>query len=159
MNNDSEVMLMALSKERDLLHEQLMQVDRIIKKIKTGEYLSSDNVTQIQLLPAKQIEPKPFPMHANLKLQVLRVFGMINRAAKLKEIQKEYQKLTGFNYELRDTVRSLHQSQLLYAIREKGAQRSILWVKKEWVENGVLLDAYKPDGFDLLYRPENLEYC
>jgi len=43
-------------------------------------------------------------------------------------------------------------------IKEKSANRGILWVKKEWVENGQLLDEYKPEGFDLLYKGENLRY-
>jgi hypothetical protein len=35
---DNEVMLTALRKEREELHQRIMQLDRIIKRIKTGEY-------------------------------------------------------------------------------------------------------------------------
>ena len=36
MGSDIEVILSALDKEREQVHQQLMQIDRIIKRVRTG---------------------------------------------------------------------------------------------------------------------------
>ncbi len=159
MMQDHEVMLIALSKERDLLHEQLMQVDRIIKKIKTGEYLAPTEAITMDITPVKHIEQSnSFPVQANIKIQVLMIFDQLGQAAKLKDVQTAYTRHTGKNFNLRESMRSLHNSKLLYNVKEKDANRSILWVKSEWIDNGQLLDKFKPEGFDLLYKADNIEF-
>ena len=154
--NDDEVMLTALSKERELLHEQLMQVDRIIKKIRTGEYLGHSNAIILDITPQPQVQRIAFPKHTDTKVIVLKAIDNIGQVASLRQIQDEYRKLSGNNQNIRDCVRSLHSSKLLYLMREKNADRGIFWLKREWVENGIVLDEYKPEGFDLLYKADNL---
>ena len=155
---DDEVMLLALRKEREQLHQKIMQLDRIIKKVKTGEYLVKPSLSIADIKQATTNEPVTFPKNADIKIQVLKVFDLIREASKFKDIQTEYNKLNGNSYPLRDTLRGLHKLGLLMMIKERAANRAILWVKKEWVENGQLMDEYKPEGFDLLHRSENLLY-
>ena len=155
---DYEIMLSALSKERDVLHDQLMQVDRIINKIKTGQYLASNQITTLEIIPSNANEPVSFNNNANIKVQAIRLFDLIGHAVKLKEINTEFTKQTGRVFNLREVVRSLHASRLVYMVKEKSLERAKYWVKREWVENGQLLDQYKPEGFDLLYKPEDLEF-
>lgn len=155
---DYEVMLGALSKERDSLHDQLMQIDRIIKRIKTGEYLASNEITTLEIIPSNLKEPVSFSNTANIKVQAIRLFDIIGHAAKLKEINTEYTKQTGKVFNLREVVRTLHSSKILYMVKEKSLERAKYWVKREWVNNGQLLDQFKPEGFDLLYKAEDLEY-
>ena len=52
----------------------------------------------------------------------------------------------------------MHRTKLVRLIREKGNSRGMLWVKADWVQNDELLEDYKPEGFDMLYKAENLEY-
>jgi hypothetical protein len=99
-----------------------------------------------------------FPKQADMKVQVLKLFDIIRKASKLKDLQAEYTKLTGSNFSIRDILRGLHHSKLLRLIREKNVNRGMLWVKTEWIENGQLLGEFKPVGFDLLYKSENIEY-
>ena len=71
--NDDEVMLIALSKERQLLHDQLMQVDRIIKKIKTGEYMGYSNAVTLQIEAKEPVISQriAFPKTTDTKVIVL----------------------------------------------------------------------------------------
>ena len=162
--NDSEVILNALQRERNDLHERIMQVDRIIKRIKGLDYNAEDivpNVTQLPAEPVKAIEQAAFvfPKHANVKVQLLRVFDLLQVASKLSDVQSEYNRLIGNNnYKIRDNIRALHDAGLLKTMKTKGAGRSFLWVKNEWLIDGKLADKYKPEGFDLLHSPENITY-
>jgi len=164
ISKDDELMLFALRKERDIVHERLMQIDRIIKRIKTGKYineesLGSEGTAVIEQSKQTAIIPlNDFPKIADIKVQVIRVLDIHRKAAKLKELQNIYNKLNDSHYNIRETMRSLHRSRIVRMIREKDASRGIFWVKSEWVENDQLLDEFKPDGFDMLYKSENLEY-
>ena len=158
--NDIDVILNALTKERECLHQQLMQIDRIIKRAKSGTY--SDEQAQIAQ-PNKQpaIAPKPAsPLNStdNMRVQLLRIMDIIGKGCKLKAIQDEYTKLAGNKYPIRDALRSLQASGLLYVVKDKRNERGFMWVKKEWVENQLLKDEYKPDGFDLLYQADNITF-
>lgn len=155
---DEELMLQALGKEREQLHNRIMHIDRIIKKIRSGEYAAPTEVISIDAtaLPNSTESTPIFPKNAELKVQILRVFDFIGKASKLQDIQAEYDKLNDGHYPLRDTIRSLQSSKLLVMIKLKNAARGFLWVKRDWIENGQLLPEYKPEGFDLLYKPENL---
>lgn len=158
--NDIEIILKALQRERDDLHNQLMQVDRIIKRVKCGTY-SEDEMPekpkQLQVAPIAQ-KPKTLTPSADIKVQILRVFDVLGIAATLKQLQNEYKAISGNNYNIRETVRSLHKSTLIKMVRDKNASRGFMWVKSEWLEDGQLMDKYKPEGFDLLYKAENLIY-
>src|SRR5262249_43807877 len=151
----------ALQREREDLHQQLMQVDRIIKRVKGGNYSPDTGETkQIEVKAQTVVEggDKALPYTDNLKVQVLRVFDLIGKATKLKTIQEEYSKITGNKYHVREAVRSLQAAGLVKLIRQKGNERGFMWIKAQWFEDGQLLDEYKPEGFDLLYKPENLIY-
>lgn len=158
--NDLEVILKALQRERDDLHNQLMQVDRIIKRVKCGTY-SEDEMPekpkQLQVAPIAQ-KPKTLTPAADIKVQILRVFDVLGIAATLSQLKAEYKAISGNNYNIRETVRSLHKSTLIKMVRDKNASRGFMWVKSEWLEDGILQDKYKPEGFDLLYKAENLIY-
>ena len=156
MNNDSEVMLIALSKERDELHDKLMHVDRIIKKIKDGEYFGSGDIIRIEAKPVVIPNRILFPKHTDTKVVVLKAIDNIGQVASLSQIQEEYERISGNKINVRDNVRSLNKAGLLLMMKEKAATRGIFWLKKEWIENGEVLDQHKPEGFDLLYKPENL---
>lgn len=115
MNTDTEVILNALQKERDELHDRIMQVDRIIKRVKSLEYSASDtSQDSVKQLPVEGSSESAkafniFPRIVDIKIQVLRVFDLIKLAAKLKDIQTEYTKISGNKYNIRETV---HQSVL-----------------------------------------------
>lgn len=161
--NDKEVIIAALQRERDELHDKIMQVDRIIKRIKSVDYSSeiiNDSPKQIEATAAIKQPVKPISLatSTDVKVQILRVFEILGKASKLSQIQGEFTKLTGSNYNVRDVVRGLKQSKILLMLKLIDSHRGILWVKKDWVRNGVLLDEYKPEGFDLFYQPSNVIY-
>ena len=154
--NDSEVMLIALSKERNELHDKLMHVDRIIKKIKDGEYFGSGDIIRIEAKEAVIPNRIAFPKHTDTKVIVLKAFDNLGQVASLKQVQDEYNKLSGNTQNIRETVRSLNNSKLIVMMKEKEANRGIFWLKSEWIADGEVLDQYKPEGFDLLYKSDNL---
>ncbi|MBL7728707.1 MAG: hypothetical protein JNM68_13515 [Dinghuibacter sp.] len=158
--NDIEVILKALTREREDLHQQLMQVDRIINRVKSGTYSGGelpDKPIQLQVEAAppkvRQLSPA-----VDIKVQILRVFDVLGVASTLKQLQTEYKEMTGSNYNIREPVRSLNKSTLIKLVKDKTLTRGFMWVKADWIENGQLLDKHKPEGFDLLYKPENLIY-
>jgi hypothetical protein len=73
-------------------------------------------------------------------------------------LQTEYNRLSGTHFNIREIVRSLHKSRLLRLMKEKDATRGIYWVKTEWLEDNRLKEEFKPVGFDMLYKADNLEY-
>jgi len=156
--NDTDVILSALQRERDDLHDKIMQVDRIIKRIKSGSY--SNDVTDITPIPIKQPVIAATPLHNsdNMRVQLLRIMDIIGRACKLKAVQTEYNKLTGNKYNVREPMRTLQTAGLIHLVKEKRNDRGFMWVKKDWVENGRIKDEYKPDGFDMLYKPDDITF-
>ena len=158
--NDLQVILKALQREREDLHKQLMQVDRIINRVKSGTYSEEPQVQQ-----PKQLEPKApikqdntIRSNSDVKICILRALDVISIAATLKQLQTEFEAMTGNKQQIRDSVRTLQKQGLLRLMKDKVATRGFLWIKPEWLENGQLLDKHKPEGFDLLYKPENLIY-
>lgn len=161
MVTDTDVILLALQKERDSLHERILQVDRIIKRVQSIDY--SHEVVKADAVPdnkeISRIEPDiSFPTTADIKIQVLRIFDMIGRAAPLAEIQSQYTNVTGSTYKIREAVRSLYNVGIVKMVKFKNGSRGFLWVKTDWIKDNALMDKYKPVGFDLLYRPETLMF-
>jgi hypothetical protein len=156
--NDDEVMLMALSKEREQLHGQLMQVDRIIKKIKSGEYMGYSNAVTLQIAAKEPTVSQriAFPKTTDTKVLVLRAFDNLCQVASLRQVQEEYNKISGNTQNIRETMRSLNKAKLVLMMKAKNADRGMFWVKKEWLNNGAVLDEYKPEGFDILYKSDDL---
>jgi hypothetical protein len=159
--NDDEVMLTALSKEREQLHEQLMQVDRIIKKIKNGEYLGYSNAMVLQIQPKEQTVAQriAFPKRTDTKVLILKAFDNLGQLCSLKQITTQYTTISGINNpSIRETVRTLNKAGLILLMKEKKADRGAFWAKREWIENGQLLEQYKPEGFDVLYPSDTIEF-
>jgi hypothetical protein len=146
MNTDSEVILMALQKERDELDSKILQVDRIIKRVKSLGYSNDEYNEPVNELDTtsspKQLAAtvNTFPATGDIKLQILFIFDLLKVAVRLSEIQTEYHKLTGNAYNIRETVRSLHRAGLLRMMRRKDSTHSICWVKTDWITNGQLAD-------------------
>ena len=69
---DEDVMLHALNKERKQLHDRIMQIDRVIKKIRNGEYSAPTEVISIDTpaLPNSTEQTPIFPKNAELKVQI-----------------------------------------------------------------------------------------
>ena len=164
---DDDIMLHALRKERDEAHQKVMQLDRLIKKILSGNYspksveINNDNGVTIgipTLEPQLPFTLNSFPKNADIKVQVLKVFDSLKVASKLKELQTEYNRLSESHYNIREIVRSLHKSRLLRLMKEIDANRGIFWVKAEWLEDDRLKEEFKPVGFDMIYKQDNLEY-
>lgn len=157
--NDLQVILNALSKEREQLHQQLMQIDRIIKRFKDGQIIDSDQPQQIDIeprkLPVKPVVSLP-PKGDNVKVLVLRVMDIIGKACKLKDIQTEYNNISGNKYNIREPLRSLQRQGLIKLVKEKTSDRGIFWIKSSWVNENRLMEDYKPEGFDVLYDDNNL---
>lgn len=163
-NNDDDVIVRALRKEREILHERLMQIDRIIKRVKGGDYVGftaqKDRGTEgSEVVPHILDFPTDvFPKQADIKIQVIKTFDAIGVASRLGELQKKYSELSDSNFDIRETVRALHRAKLVRMIRVKDATRGMFWVKVEWLEDNRLLSEHKPVGFDLIYKPEHLVY-
>lgn len=164
MATDTDIILHALQRERDELHERIMQVDRIISRVRKIDYNH-----EAQIIPANEParveagrdEPDKtlsFPKSADIKIQVLRIFDIVGMAAPLSDIQTEFTNITGNTYKIREAVRSLHSVGVVKMLKFKTASRGFMWVKTDWIENNTLMDKYKPIGFDMLYKPETLMF-
>ena len=164
--SDKDVMIMALQKERDNLHERIMQVDRIMSRIRNIDYNMENLDTSLVPLDKPNVPVNisndnkeiVFPTSADIKIQVLRIFDIVGQAAELSKLQAEYTSITGSSYKIREVVRSLHASGIVKMLKYKNASRGFMWLKKEWIESGQLLEKHKPLGFDLLYTKENLMF-
>jgi|SRR6185369_2792162 len=161
LQSDIDVVLTALSKERIDLHERLMQIDRIVKRIKKGESYTDSTPKEIESEPKQQPAiktDKKLPKDMDTKLHVLLVMDELKKASKLKIIQSKYFQLTGNSYNIRESVRSLNRTGLMKMMRNRSSDRGILWVKTEWLKDGQLLEEFKPMGFDVIYHQENIEF-
>jgi hypothetical protein len=163
MATDKEVILNTLQRERDELHEKIMQVDRIIKKIKALNYDATDSMDEPLRIDVKPADKRIIPLNTfnkttDIKIQVLSILDSIGKAAKLKDLQIEYHRISGKAFNIREAVRSLNRQRIILMMRQSDAIRGVLWVRKEWLLNGVLMDEFKPEGFDLFYQPSNLIY-
>lgn len=103
-------------------------------------------------------ETDPLPVDAPIGIQILTILDIKRKASKLKDIQDEFNRLTGKSFNIRQSIRTLNTNGKVKLMREKGASRGNYWVRSEWVDNGVLLDEYKFDGFDKYYKAEDLDY-
>jgi hypothetical protein len=162
MATDKDVILNALQRERDELHEKIMQIDRIIGRVRkldnTNDGLDGP-VKQLAISKPQQNTPVKFLANTkDIKVLVIKVFDIVGKASSLKDLQHEYYKLTNSPYPIRETIRGLNRSKVLLMVRIKYSYRGVLWARANWVENGRLLDEYKPEGFDDLYKEDELIY-
>jgi hypothetical protein len=109
--NDIEVILKALAREREDLHQQLMQVDRIINRVKSGTYSGDELPDKPKPLQIEVAAPRPKFVNSavDVKIQILRVFDVLGVAATLKQLQTEYKELSGTNLNIREPIRSLNK--------------------------------------------------
>jgi hypothetical protein len=101
MATDTEIILIALQKERDELHERILQVDRIINRVKSIDYgntIGEDRELIPQDTQTPNITAIPFPKSADIKIQVLRVFEIMGYATSLSQLQDEYSRITGSSF-------------------------------------------------------------
>jgi hypothetical protein len=160
-----ELILKGLNRDRAEVSAKLAEIDKVIKKVKSGifDFINpakiNDNVEANDIEHIKQ-KSIVFPIKGNMKVQALSIMDIIGKACKLKEIQTEFNTLTSSNINLRETIRTLNKNELIKLMREKNSNRGIYWVKTDWLEdNGTRLkDEHKFEGFDMLYKADNLEY-
>ncbi len=95
-----ELILNGLYRDRDELAAKLSDVDKLIKKIKTGN-LALNNTPNKQTVTADAVEQPvktlEFPYKSEFKFQLLALFDLIGTPCKLKELQEKYAELTGSN--------------------------------------------------------------
>ncbi len=89
---------------------------------------------------------------------MLTIIDIIGKACKLKDIQDEFTRLTNSKANTRDSIRTLHKAGKLLLMREINSQRSCFWVRKEWVDDGILLPKHKFEGFGLFYNDSSIEF-
>ncbi len=161
---DVELILTSLAKEKKELLDKVSEIDKVIKKIKYGNLnlrLSQGTKIENDLIEndTKQ-QPQSFPMKADLKVQIIKIFDIIGVACKLRDVQEKYKELTGINHNLRESLRNLNKHEILKLIQPKGTIRGLYWAKAEWLEdNGTRLkEQHKFEGFDLLFTDDMVEY-
>jgi hypothetical protein len=113
-NPDIELILSSLNKDKRELLDKVNEIDKLIKRLKYGNLnLGLNKVAKIDS-PFTDIEvieqPKGFPMKADLKVQVIKIFDILGQAVKLKDVQVKYKELTGINHNLRETMRNLNNT-------------------------------------------------
>ena len=159
-----ELILDSLNRDKRELLDKIAGIDKVIKRIKYGNLnlgLSQDNKTYYENIEDENPAPvKAFPLKADLKVQVIKIFDVIGVACKLSDVRDKYKELTGLNSNLRETLRNLNKHEILKLIQPKGGQRGLYWVKTEWLEdNGARLkEQHKFEGFDLLFTDEMIEF-
>ncbi|MBK7306848.1 MAG: hypothetical protein IPI88_07240 [Chitinophagaceae bacterium] len=116
-----------------------------------NNFSDANNVENTEELPRLTFK-------GDTKIIIIKALDKIGKACKLSQIQEEYDRITGVPANIRESIRTLNKSKKILLMIEKGKSRGIFWVKREWVEDGVLLDEFKPYGFDSLYDAESLEY-
>src|SRR5262249_46682876 len=132
MNNiqsDTDVILMALQKERDELHDRIMQVNGIIKRVKSLEYSASNEVVEPKQIDNQQPIEKPlniFPKTADIKVLIIRAFDVISVACKQKTVQSVYNELSGNQYSVRESMRTLNKNKVLVRILHKATGKGFM---------------------------------
>lgn len=158
-NNELEMVISSLNKQRNELLHEVAEIDKVIKKIKYGGLslgLSKEAATE----PAEHTaqlanDNEAFPVKADLKVQALRVLDLLGVASKLGDIRDKYHEITGLNVNFRETLRTLNKHDLLKLLHPKGNMRGIYWVKTEWLdEKGNLKEQHKFNGFELLFSDD-----
>lgn len=162
-NTETEIVLNSLNKDRKELSEKLSAIDKLIKKIKYGSLnLGGNRVTKgLNDISNNEVseQPSPFPLKAELKVQVIKIMDILGEASKLNAIQDKFKEMTGSHANLRETVRNLNRHEILKLIQPKNSLRGLYWVKTEWLDdNGKLKEKHKFEGFDLLYTDDMIEF-
>jgi len=161
---DVELILSSLTKEKKELLDKVSEIDKVIKRIKYGNLnvrLSQGTKNNEKAINNDETQQEQaFPLKAELKVQIIKVFDILGVASKLKEVQDKFAELTGSKQNIRESLRNLNKHEILKLLQPKGTFRGLYWVKSEWLEdNGTRLkDEHKFDGFDLLFSDNMLEF-
>lgn len=159
---ETELILKGLYRDRDELAGKLNDVEKLIRKIKSGNFAlntTANNAPEQQTEQTNTQTPVLFPFKSEMKFQVAAIIDMIGTVCKLKDIQEKYKEITGSSYSVRETIRTLHKHKVVKILRSKGADRGVFWLKRDWLdENGKLMNKHKFYGFDLLYTDDNIEF-
>jgi hypothetical protein len=161
---DIQLVLDSLSKDKRELLDKVNEIDKLIKKIKYGNLnlgLTKGNRIESSITDIEVIEqPKAFPLKADLKVQVIKIFEILGVASKLMDVQAKHKEITGLHHNLRETLRNLNKHEILKLIQPKGNQRGLYWVKAEWLEEDGkrLKEQHRFEGFDLLFSDDMIEF-
>lgn len=162
-NADIELVLESLNKDKRELLDKVNAIDKLIKRIKYGNEnlgltkgkLIDNSITDIEVIE----QPKAFPLKAELKIQVIKVFDILGVASKLSDVMNKYHEITGLNVNFRETLRNLNRHDILKILQPKGNIRGLYWVKAEWIdEDGRLKEQHRFEGFDLIFSDDMIEF-
>lgn len=168
VNEYTKSLIDSLQRDRDSYYTKVKEYDKMIKALKVGDFSLFQAISDFSTIQPKNevilsnntdTDSKEFPLKTDTKIQILYILDKLAKASKLRLIQDEYNALTNTKgISIRESMRTLHKAGKVLLMKEKSASRGICWVKAEWVENGVLLPQYKFNGFDLMYKDEDMEY-
>ncbi len=163
LSNEMELVLNSLNKQRNELMNEVAEIDKVIKKIKYGGLnlgLSKGTTVAPPVTDkATTQDTQAFPLKADLKVQVLKVFDLLGVASKLADVREKYHEISGLNVNFRETLRTLNKHDLLKILQPKGNIRGLYWVKTEWLdEQGNLKEQHKFNGFELLFSDDMIEF-
>lgn len=161
--NTDKIALDAMIKERQRLQSELSAMDKAIKEVKVR--LNGGNAERPVPSPTNstQLPAGAIPSKLNIKRVILEIMDKINVPCKMNDIQEQYTKITGVDYNIRENVRSLNNQGLLKLMKVNKSNRNAYWVKTEWIDEDNIIDnAIKPEhkfeGFDTLFSPGDLTF-
>ncbi|HRH48929.1 MAG TPA: hypothetical protein PLP23_09260 [Panacibacter sp.] len=162
-NNDVQIIINSLTKEKKELTDRVNEIDKIIKRIRYGNMsfggVKGKPVEQESDIIALSDTPQAFPLKADLKVQAIKVLDILGVASKLSDIRDKYHEITGQHVNLRETLRTLNKHDILKLLQPKNGIRGLYWVKAEWIdENNCLKPQYKFEGFDLLFTDDMIDF-
>src|SRR5690242_9913599 len=125
MEQSPEILMVlnSLNKEKRELLDKVGEIDKVIKRIKYGN-LKLGLSQGIAIDETNNEDTKPqgtqgFPLKADLKVQIIKIFDMIGVACRLKDVQDKHKELTGIYHNLRESLRNLNKHEILKLIQPK----------------------------------------
>jgi hypothetical protein len=161
---DIQMVLDSLNKDKRELLNKVNDIDKLIKRIKYGNLnlglTKGSKISEAAIVEDETIHQSVFPLKADLKVQVIKVFDLLGVACRMGEVRDKLKEMTGHPVNVRETLRNLNRHDILKLVQPKGTMRGLYWVKTEWLEeNGTKLkEQHKFEGFDLLYTDDMIEF-
>ena len=161
---DIQMVLDSLNKDKRELLNKVNDIDKLIKKIKYGNLnlglTKGSKIIESAIVEDETIHQPVFPLKADLKVQVIKVFDLLGVACRMGDVRDKLKEMTGHPTNIRETLRNLNRHDILKLVQPKGTMRGLYWVKTEWLdENGTRLkEQHKFEGFDLLYTDDMIEF-
>jgi hypothetical protein len=161
--NPDKIALDAMIKERQRIHSELTMMDKAIKEMKVR--LNGGNTERPVPSPTNSIQlpAGAIPSKLQIRKVILEIMDKINVPCKMNDIQDEYKKITGVDYNIRENVRSLNNQGLLKLMKVNNSNRNAYWVKTEWIDEDNIIDnaiktEHKFEGFDAMFAPGDLSF-